>query len=120
MKKPLDWTTTSVTLEGLDPSAAPALSRQSCFLSALWTRFRLEVSGPRERQLEQPLNLFVYSFSFFSFFFGENVTPPPLKKNTLDKQPLDIDTSGHKHWIIAVQQTARGSSYGCDIYYAEE
>lgn len=55
VKKLLDRTTTSVTLEGLDLSAAPALSRQSCFPSLLWTWFRLEVRGPRERQLEGPL-----------------------------------------------------------------
>lgn len=41
-KKPLDRTATRVTLEDVDPSAAPALSRHSCFLSALWTCFRLE------------------------------------------------------------------------------
>lgn len=42
-KKLLDRNATRVTLEDLDPSAAPAHSRHSCFLSALWTCFRLEV-----------------------------------------------------------------------------
>lgn len=42
-KKHLDRTVTRVTLGDLDPRAALALSRHSCFLSALWTSFRLEV-----------------------------------------------------------------------------
>lgn len=45
---------TTVTLDGLDPSAAAALSQQSCFLSARWTGFKLELKNLTEGLLERP------------------------------------------------------------------
>lgn len=50
----LAWSMTTVTLDGLDPSAAAALSQQSCFLSARWTGFKLELKNLTEGLLEQP------------------------------------------------------------------
>lgn len=101
-KKPLDRAATRVTLEDVDPSAAPALSRHSCFLSALWTCFRLEV----KRSKGKAAGAAIKSVCLLIFiFFGRKRKSGKMKKkkwkkkkkNTLDKQPLDTDTSGHRH-----------------------
>lgn len=50
----LDWSVTTVTLDGLDPGAAVALSQQSCFLSAPWPGFKSELKRLTEGLLERP------------------------------------------------------------------
>lgn len=50
----LDRSVTTVTLDGLDPSAAAALSQQSCFPSAPWPGFKSERSSLTEGLLEWP------------------------------------------------------------------
>lgn len=50
----LDWSATTVTLDGLDPSAAAAFSQQSCFPSAPWPSFKSELKSLTEGLLEWP------------------------------------------------------------------
>lgn len=50
----LDWSVTTVTLDGLDLSAAAALSQQSWFPSATWPGFKSELKSLTEGLLERP------------------------------------------------------------------
>lgn len=76
-KRHLDRTTTRVTLEDLDPSAAPALSRHSCFLSALWTCFRLEVKRSKGKAAAAAIKSVCL---LVLFFLAENAKAEKKKK----------------------------------------
>lgn len=97
-KEPLDRNVTRVTLEDLDPSAAPVLSRHSCFLSALWTCFRLEVKRSKGKAAGAAIKS-VCLLILFSLAQKAKARRRKRRKrkNMLDKQPLDTDTSGHRH-----------------------